>query len=81
MDGVIEGRIVHYVMPDGIAHRPAILTQYWPNSNGMSNMTVFTDILNDSRYGAEYGSGLVGKGSIHYSETKEVNTWHWPERN
>jgi hypothetical protein len=84
MDGLIEGRIIHYVMPDGRAHRAAMIVQVFPqpqSDSPMCNITVFPDMLNDHRYGPEWANTVgVGKGSIHYSETKEANTWHWPER-
>jgi hypothetical protein len=83
MDGLIEGRIVHYVMPDGQTHRPAMLVQIWNREGpyaGMSNLQVFTDSANDGRHGEQYAQCPVWAGSVYYSETKEPNTWHWPER-
>lgn len=84
MDGLIEGRTVHYVMPDGVAHRAAMLTQVFPqpgSDNPLVNMTVFPDILNDYKFGVIWCNVVaVGKGSVKYSEGKEANTWHWPER-
>jgi hypothetical protein len=56
MDGLIEGRIIHYVMPDGRAHRAAMIVQVFPqpqSDNPMCNITVFPDMLNDHRYGLE----------------------------
>lgn len=63
MAGLTEGRIVHYVMPDG-AHRPAIVVQVWRHrgpddengevwlvpENGVLNLQVFTDGSNDVPY-------------------------------
>jgi hypothetical protein len=83
MEGLIEGRIVHYVMPDGSTHRPAMLVQVWNKEGeyaGMSNLQVFTDGTNDLRQGIQFGSCPAWIGSVYYSETKEPNTWHWPER-
>ena len=54
--GMIEGAIVHYVMPDG-EHRPAIIVRVWDKGwdnefgkghvDGDCNLTVFTDWTND----------------------------------
>lgn len=48
MEGLIEGRIVHFVMPNG-QHRPAIVTQVWDRggTTGTANLLVFTDGSND----------------------------------
>jgi hypothetical protein len=61
MDGLTEGRIVHYVMPNG-EHRPAIVVRVWrvqdykngqvvglphPPENGCCQLHVFTDGTND----------------------------------
>lgn len=59
MEGLTEGRIVHYVMPSH-EHRPAIVVRVWrvPDSkgpepilkvpeNGMCNLVVFVDGTND----------------------------------
>lgn len=80
MEGLTEGRIVHYVMEDGAhagEHRPAVIVRVWRKDNGCSNLQVFTDGEND---GPEYASGLAWKTSRHYSEGKEPGTWHWIEK-
>ena len=90
--GLIEGRIVHYVMPNG-RHLPAIVVNVWGES-GVSNLQVITDGTNDlpytqddkekfSNFGIvldEVAHGHIWKTSIAFSENKETNTWHWPER-
>jgi hypothetical protein len=92
MDGLTEGRIVHYVMPNG-QHRPAIVVKVW-NSNGMANLQVFTDGPNDlpftleekeqfSNFGmvlADVHHGHVWKTSILFSEEPKLGTWHWIEK-
>lgn len=87
MEGLSEGRIVHYVLSNG-EHRPAIVVRNWsnpeiPGSDGMVNLIVFSDGSNDS--GAVSGNvseqGLFWATSAHYgSEGTEHHTWHWPER-
>jgi hypothetical protein len=34
MEGLTEGRVVHFVMPDG-THRPAIIVQVWSRETGL----------------------------------------------
>lgn len=80
MDGLTEGRIVHYVMPSG-DHRPAIVVQVcpkeWGYPPGAVQLQVFTDGSND---GLEYTSGIFWATSVQYSETPAPQTWHWIER-
>lgn len=52
MQGLTEGRIVHFVLPDGKSegeHRPAIVVRVWAQSETEAtvNLTVFTDHHND----------------------------------
>jgi hypothetical protein len=90
MDGLIEGRIVHFVMPSG-EHRPAIVVKVWryPDSsgpepilkapeNGCCNLQVFTDGSNDGV--DEVRHGHLWFTSCIYSENPEPGTWHWIER-
>ena len=95
MEGLTEGRIVHYVLEDGPSkgqHRPAIVVQDWKQENGLINLQVFTDGLNDD-YTTTYTNRvddhetaiLVPQNatwctSVHYSEEKEPGTWHWIEK-
>lgn len=93
MEGLTEGRVVHYVMPDG-KHCPAIIVRNWDELAGTSNLTVFPDWNNDAGYTEadkqalrdqgidpeEVKRGLFWKTSVVYSEDKEPNTWHWIER-
>lgn len=91
MEGLTEGRIVHFVMPNG-DHRPAVVVNVWHVSGqceGYVNLQVFTDGSNDlhglpddfnddAREGIK--RGLYWATSKCYSETKEPNTWHWIEK-
>lgn len=93
MDGLTEGRIVHFVMPNG-EHRPAIIVKNWSETAGTSNLIVFSDGHNDLPYTPEekdafqnYGldtddirHGHFWKTSVLYSEKLEPNTWHWIEK-
>ncbi len=76
LKGLIEGRIVHFVLPGG-EHRPAIVVKVWGFKAGYVNLTVFTDWGND---GLNYSKGIVWETSVDYSEAPAPRTWHWPER-
>ncbi len=89
MEGLIEGRIVHYVLPNGYSagdHRPAIIVRVFDSmrESGTVNLLVFTDCNNDvdpkDPQTTSYGSGVAWATSVHYSETKEPRTWHWVEK-
>ncbi len=85
MDGLTEGRIVHYVMPDG-DHRAAIVVKVWNKDTGVSNLTVFTDWSNDiignesDALNALIAAGTFWRTSVEYSEEPKPNTWHWIEK-
>ncbi len=86
MEGLTEGRIVHYVLASGQSkgeHRPAIIVKNWnnPNTPGMVNLQVFTDNQNDYYPPGVPGSnGHMWATSVHHSEGKEPGTWHWIEK-
>lgn len=81
MDGLTEGRIVHYVMTNG-EHRAAIVVKVWSKESGVSNLTVFTDWTNDMKTsdGSPLQSGDMWETSVLYSEEPKPGTWHWIER-
>ncbi len=92
MEGLIEGRIVHYVMPNG-QHRAAIVAKVWSDS-GTSNLQVITDSFNDLPHTPnereqfenaglvvdEVRHGHIWKTSIQFSAEARPNTWHWVEK-
>lgn len=85
MDGLTEGRIVHFVMNDG-DHRCAIVVKVWSQASGVSNLTVFTDHSNDvegnesQSLNDAISSGILWRTSVEYSEVPKPNTWHWIEK-
>lgn len=84
MDGFTEGRIVHFVLPNG-QHRPAIIVNTWrevgQSCDGYANLQVFTDGRNDvGALGDEAASGLYWATSVCHSDAHEPRTWHWIER-
>jgi hypothetical protein len=83
--GLTEGKIVHYVLPDGRSKgeiRPAIVVRVWRDvspdliAKGYSNLQVFTDGTNDY----EDGTRVLWATSKVYSENYELGTWHWPPK-
>ena len=95
MDGLTEGRIVHYVLESGRSkgeHRPAIVVRNWNQENGLVQLQVFTDGWNDEfkdthlvRIGEQdtvvvISQNTIWRTSVHYSENKEPGTWHWIEK-
>lgn len=80
MEGLTEGCIVHYVLPDGShagEHRPAIVVKVWNQNQGYVNLQVFVDGTND--YPTTY-NGTVWATSIPFSEDPQPRTWHWIEK-
>jgi hypothetical protein len=87
MEGLTEGRIVHYVLDDGPCkgqHRPAVVVRVWrvknedgsesPSSNGVCQLQVFTDEDNDGL------PAMVWITSCEYNEDAQPRSWHWIER-
>jgi hypothetical protein len=70
MEGLTEGRIVHYVLSQE-NHRPAIIVKVWDANLGNVELNVFwsqDDIYRpDTRF-------------VHFSEQKLSNSWHWIEK-
>lgn len=87
MDGLTEGRIVHFVMPNG-QHRPAIVVHVWNKTSGVSNLTVFSDWTNDTHNlpNAFHNPDDIAHGMFWVTsanpdeETKKSGTWHWIEK-
>lgn len=74
MDGLTEGRIVHFVLPNG-DHRPAIVVRVW--TAPLVNLQVFIDGTNDHVPQDTYN---VWQTSIPFNESGKPGTWHWIER-
>lgn len=78
IDGLTEGRIVHYVLANG-EHRPAVIVKVWDKHAGTSNLVVFMDGQNDEQTG-DNNRNTQWQTSVVYSEAKEPGTWHWIEK-
>ncbi len=80
IEGLTEGRIVHYVLADGPSkgeHRPAIVVKVWSKDTGCCNLQVMTDYTND---GQQYAAGHLWATSVLPSEEATPGTWHFIER-
>jgi hypothetical protein len=85
--GLTEGRIVHYVLPDG-RHpgecRAAVVVRAWDRDasggNGCSNLTVLTDGSNDFGQAADDPAPPIARRtSIVFDAERKPGTWHWPQ--
>jgi len=87
MEGLTEGRIVHFVLSSG-EHRPAIVVKNWrgewgyAEEDGFVNLQVFVDGSNDNTVYpvSTPPSYMVWETSIKYSAEPEPRTWHWIEK-
>ncbi len=81
MEGLTEGRIVHYVLDTGPSegqHRPAIVVRVWEKATGYIQLQVFVDGTND---GFAPGENVVWRTSVQPDPTGEKPySWHWIER-
>lgn len=71
MEGLTEGRMVHYVV-NGL-HRAAVVTRVWDTVGGLVNLYVFPDgttpLTNETPV------------SVRFDATaSKSNTWHWIEK-
>ena len=92
MKGLTEGSLVLYVLESGRSQgqsRPAIVVRDWVHAapsdrDGVVNLQVFTDGENDFSGKDDHKPlgvpPVIWRTSIHYSETKEDGTWHWPKK-
>jgi hypothetical protein len=88
MEGLTEGRIVHYVLGSG-EHRPAIVVRVWrlntieggvvPPQNGCSNLQVFTDSDAEGKYNDRLPPVMWATSALFDAECKPF-TWHWIEK-
>ena len=76
MDGLTEGRMVHYVTEFGY-HLAAIVTKIW-NTDGMVNLNV--QVPGDGVNGSYESAPVERKTSVDFSDYPKPNTWHWIEK-
>jgi hypothetical protein len=74
MDGLIEGRIVHFVVDaEHNIHRAAIVVNVADKRQGIVDLFVFS-MPSDER------GGFFMYVVALYDENKAINTWHWIEK-
>ena len=88
MDGLTEGRIVHFVLGSGEC-RPAIVVKVWrvtgpgniqdPPENGCCNLQVFCDCDPLEQWNDKLPP-VMWETNIVYSEEPTPGTWHWIEQ-
>ncbi|BDI33444.1 hypothetical protein CCAX7_54950 [Capsulimonas corticalis] len=83
--GLTEGRVVHYILPDGPSAgqiRPAMVVRVWnrnsidKTSRGCVQLQVFTDGPNDALMNVEWRTSVL----FDDSPTPAPGTWNWPAR-
>ena len=95
MEGLTEGRIVHYVLNEGRdkgEHRPAIVVRVWrtvqwdgekdfivPGTPENGCCQLQVFTDSDGKYNDELPP-VMWKTSVLFSEAKEPGTWHWIEK-
>lgn len=70
MDGLVEGRMVHFVTSEG--HRAAVITKVW-NAQGTVNLFVFPD-------GSYPLVNNTPTSVMPDEEQKKQYSWHWIEK-
>lgn len=76
MNGLTEGRIVHYVSYNG-KHQAAIVTGTYTAGAETADLTVFWNI--EDAKGDKTG-GVSFHFRVQHDESGTPGTWHWPER-
>lgn len=77
MDGLVVGKIVHYVTAIYF-ERPAIIVNVISKEKGIVNLQVFGDT--NSALIPYIGEGNINwEPKVPYSEELAVHTWHWIE--
>jgi hypothetical protein len=84
INGLIEGRIIHYVLSNN-EHRPGIITKVYDKNLGMCNVQIFLDVVTDNQLSEfsdnDMSIGLSYKSHRYYDDTnKRPGTWHFIER-
>ena len=74
MDGLTEGRMVHYVTAD--MHRAAVITKVWGNPKVDGTSTVNLFVFPDGSYPLSNNTPT----SVMFNADGAPNTWHWIEK-
>lgn len=76
MEGLIEGRVVHYVAYNG-RHLAAMIIGCEPEEGTLVDLVVFTNMTNVN---GEKNFGIQFHQCIPFAESSTPGTWHWIER-
>ena len=76
MQGLTEGRNVHWVAPNG-RHLAAIVTRVWGYGDGLVNLNV--QIPGDGENGTSDSPPVKRETSVEFSADPRPFTWHWIE--
>lgn len=82
MEGLTEGRIVHYVLADGANKgkvRPAIVVDAWPDAHPKLREDGYCTLLVFASSADKLGQ-MFWTGAVTYSDKNEPGTWHWIPR-
>jgi len=93
MEGLTEGRAIHYVLPSGRyagEHRAAVITKVWrhPDPNLVDPegkpvlVTPTNGVSNITVFcdGSNDEQPFLFLGSVLYDPTGKPGTWHWIEK-
>ena len=86
LDGLTEGRIVHYILEGGPSkgqHRPAVVVNVWRDNDGRPTGLVQLQVFTDSNPEGQYNDNMPSvtwRTSIRHDElSQQEGAWHWPE--
>lgn len=77
MQGLIEGRVVHYVMSDDI-HSAAVVVQVKNQVKGVCDLVVFLSAKESEGHGITPGVPVYAH-NVPYNPDGTETTWHWIE--
>jgi hypothetical protein len=82
MEGLTEGRMVHYVTYNN-RHLAAIVIGHMEGATALKHPISFADLavfMNMDKVNGLKNFGLQFHSQVAYSEDKEPGTWHWIEK-
>lgn len=79
MEGVSEGRIVHFVL-NPTRHVAAMIVRAWSGPDSLVNLELHPDSDHNGMHNDHIPYHDRWRTSIKYDPDFGVGTWHWPER-
>lgn len=77
MQGLTEGRVVHYVAYNGRHLAAMVIGTYLDGLDSCADLVVYTNMTNAA---GKKNFGVQFHQDVRYSEDKMPGTWHWIER-